>query len=359
MKKITKQLRQTTQGTIGLVYAITVLLLTSAASRAQLTISYSTNPAVFAQGTAITPLTATVSGGATGVNGQTLTVAGNGSAGFTNGTGPGNNSFNLPSGAVADGNGNIYIADAGNNVIRKYAISTGAVSTFAGSGTAGSANGTGTAASFNHPTGVAIDASGTLYVADEDNDLIRKITSAGVVSTLAGSAGAAGDVDAGTGTSARFNLPYGVATDGSGNLFVADYNNHKIRKIVISSTAVSTYAGSGTAGSANGTGTAATFRYPTGVATDASGNVYVADQQNNMIRLINTSQVVTTYAGSTTAGSSPGTGTAASFNYPTSVALDAAGNVYVADKNNNQVRVIATNRAARTGRGPRPCLTPL
>src|SRR6185503_18129919 len=277
----------------------------------------------------------------------TLTIGGNYTAGYADGAGIGATSFNAPSGAAADASGNVYIADAGNNVIRKYSVSSHAVSTFAGSGTAGSANGTGTAATFNHPTGIAIDGSGNLYVADQNNDLLRKITPAGVVTTLAGTAGAPGSTD-GAGTAAKFNLPYGVAADGSGNLYVADYNNNKIRKVVISTAVVSTFAGSGSAGSANGTGTAATFNKPTGVACDASGNVFVADQQNNMIRKITTSAVVSTFAGATTSGATDGTGTAARFNKPTSVTLDASANVYVADQSNNTIRAITSAAVVST-----------
>src|SRR6185503_11244981 len=296
-------------GPWSMVYGLMIALLFAQNAQAQLTISYSTNPNLFTQGTAITTLTPTVSGATPAVNGQTLTIGGNYTAGYADGAGIGATSFNAPSGAAADASGNVYIADAGNNVIRKYSVSSHAVSTFAGSGTAGSANGTGTAATFNHPTGIAIDGSGNLNVADQNNDLLRKITPAGVVTTLAGTAGAPGSTD-GAGTAAKFNLPYGVAADGSGNLYVADYNNNKIRKVVISTAVVSTFAGSGSAGSANGTGTAATFNKPTGVACDASGNVFVADQQNNMIRKITTSAVVSTFAGATTSGATDGTGTA-------------------------------------------------
>jgi RHS repeat-associated protein len=320
------------------VYGLLALLLFSETSEAQLTISYSTNPVTVNQGTAITPLTLTVTGGTPAVNGQTLTIAGTGSAGFVNGTGTGA-SFSSPFGIVADGSGNMYISDAGNNVIRKMVVSSGIVTTFAGSGTAGSTNGTGTAASFNHPAGLSMDASGNVYVADEHNHLIRKISPAGVVTTLAGTAGTSGFTN-GTGTAATFFDPYGVAADGSGNLYVADYGNNAIRKIVISTAVVTTFAGSGSVGSTNGTGTAATFNHPSGVATDASGNVYVADQTNNMIRKISTAAVVTTLAGSNTAGFGNGTGTAATFDAPSAVAVDPSGNVYVADRINNAIRAI-------------------
>ncbi|QKG54465.1 hypothetical protein [Hymenobacter sp. BRD67] len=158
------------------------------------------------------------------------------------------------------------------------------VSTLAGSGGSGSADGTGTAASFNNPIGVAVDAAGTVYVADQRNQLIRKITAAGVVSTLAGTANFPGSAN-GTGTAASFNSPAGVAVDAGGTVYVVDQHNNLIRKIT-GAGVVSTLAGTGTAGSANGTGTAASFNYPAGVAVDAGGTVYVADQRNNLIRKI-------------------------------------------------------------------------
>ena len=173
------------------------------------------------------------------------------------------------------------------------------VSTLAGSGTAAFANGTGTAASFDTPTGVAVDINGNVYIADMTNHRIRKITVAGVVTTLAGS-GAAGSTN-GTGVSAKFSSPRGVAVDASGNVYVADASNHQIRKITVAGV-VTTLAGSGAAGSTNGTGVSAKFSSPRGVAVDASGNVYVADRSNNAIRKITAAGVVTTLAGQTTAG---------------------------------------------------------
>jgi streptogramin lyase len=211
------------------------------------------------------------------------------------------------------------------------------VTTLAGSGSAGSTNGTGTAASFNQPYGVAVDASGNVYVAEYAGSLIRKITSGGVVTTLAGS-GSAG-ADNGTGTAASFYYPVGVAVDASGNVYVADAGNNLIRKIT-SGGVVTTLAGTGSAGADNGTGTAASFSNPIGVWVDASGNVYVADEYNNLIRKITSGGVVTTLAGSGSAGAGNGTGTAASFYSPTGVAVDTSGNVYVADANNNLIRKI-------------------
>ena len=206
------------------------------------------------------------------------------------------------------------------------------VTTLAGSAPAsGSADGTGSAARFNKPGGVAVDSSGNVYVADSENKTIRKVTPSGVVTTLAGTAGANGSTDA-TGSAARFSYPLGVAVDSTGNVYVADRNNHTIRKVTPGGL-VTTLAGSaGVGGSADGSGSAAGFYYPSGVAVDSSGNVYVADANNYTIRKVTPSGVVTTLAGSAGLnGSANGTGSAARFSYPNGVAVDSSGNVYVAD----------------------------
>jgi streptogramin lyase len=244
-------------------------------------------------------------------------------------------SFYKPFGVATDASGNVYVADAGNNQIR-IITPAGLVSTFAGTGAAGAVNGKDTA-TFNSPLGVAVDGSGNVYVADYGNNLIRKITPAGVVSTLAGT-GATG-ADNGAGNIATFNLPEGVAVDAAGNVYVADNGNDLIRKITPEGV-VSALAGSGQAGSANGTGTAASFNSPFGVAVDGAGNVYVADSGNNLIRKISPAGAVTTFAGSGAKGANNATGLAATFNTPSGLAVDAAGNVYVADENNNLIRKI-------------------
>ena len=248
--------------------------------------------------------------------------------------------FNWPTDVAVDSSGNVYVADMANYRIRKIApVAEGgvSVSTLAGTGTQGYQDGDDTEAKFDQPTGVAVDAKGIVYVADFSNNRIRKITSGGEVDTLAGT-GTAGSKD-GAGTSAQFNEPTGVALDAEGNVYVADFSNNRIRKIT-SGGEVDTLAGTGTAGSADGDDTAAQFYTPTGVAVDSSGNVYVADSDNHLIRKITPEGVVSTLAGSGTEGSKDGAGTSAQFNYPTDVAVDSSGNVYVADYSNHLIRKI-------------------
>ncbi len=277
--------------------------------------------------------------------GLVTTLAGSGSPGSTNATGTAA-SFHTPAGVAVDTAGNVYVVDELNYLIRK--ITTGAiVTTLAGSaGVTGSTNATGTAALFNYPQGVAMDSSGNVYVADTYNHLIRKITPGGAVTTLAGSAGVTGATNA-TGTAASFNYPDGVAVDSSGNVYVADYGNNLIRKITYWGN-VTTLAGSGSPGSTNATGTAASFNGPTGVAVDSSGNVYVADRGNHLIRQITYWGNVTTLAGSGSPGATNATGTAASFNLPFGIAVDSFGNVFVADSNNNLIRKITTSGVVTT-----------
>jgi serine/threonine protein kinase, bacterial len=267
--------------------------------------------------------------------GVVSTLAGSSLAGFDNATGLAA-SFNGPRGIAVDTSGNVYVADAGNNMIRKI-TAAGVVTYLAGNTSAGSANGNGTAASFNFPTGIAVDSSGNVYVGDTTNNMIRKITAGGDVTTLAGST-AAGSNNA-TGIAASFNGPRRLAVDSVGNVYVPDTGNNMIRKITPAGV-VTTFAGSTAAGSTNATGAAASFNGPYGVAVDSIGNVYVADTGNNMIRKINAGGLVTTLAGSTTVGHEDGIGTNASFKSPYAVAVDSNGNVYVADAGNDMIRKI-------------------
>jgi hypothetical protein len=271
------------------------------------------------------------------------TLAGSGGQGSADGTGTAA-TFWSPSGVATDFSGNVYVTDTGNNKIRKITTG-GVVTTLAGSGTAGSADGTGTAATFNAPFGVATDSSGNIYVADSGSNKIRKVTPAGVVTTLAGS-GAQGSAD-GTGYAATFSFPYGVATDSSGNIYVTEYGGNKVRKVTPAGV-VTTFAGSGATGFADGMGTTAMFNSPVGVAVDSAGNVYVGDYRNSKIRKITPAGLVATLAGSGTFGDTDGTGTAASFYGPFGLATDSSGEIFVADRLNNKVRKITPEGVVTT-----------
>ncbi|MEO6977587.1 MAG: gliding motility-associated C-terminal domain-containing protein, partial [Mucilaginibacter sp.] len=213
------------------------------------------------------------------------------------------------------------------------------VTTFAGIGSAGSANGPGISASFNLPQGIAIDAAGNLYVADTFNHLIRKITPAGIVSTLAGS-GAPGSNN-GNGTNASFNLPQNLTVDAAGNVFVTDLSNNVIRKITPAGD-VSTYAGRGSAGSNNGPALSASFNQPSGIVVDDIGDLFISDYGGNIIRMIDPAGNVSTLAGSGVAGSLNNTGIVATFAGPKGLALDANRKLYIADYLNNEIRTVYT-----------------
>jgi hypothetical protein len=294
-----------------------------------------------------------------GTNWMVTTIAGQVGVNGINGMvadGMGTNAtFNNPTSIAMDSAGNLYVADTLNNTIRKMtpAGTNWVVSTLAGSAQQmiGSADGTGTNAQFFWPSGVAVDGSGNIYVADTGNNKIRKIRSAGVVSTLAGLPGSQGSVD-GTGNNARFSGPSGAAVDSTGNLYVGDVGNNTIREVT-SLGEVSTMAGQDRSqnlygGSADGVGSEAQFNQPSGVAVDINGNVFVADTANSEIRMVTQGGVVSTIAGNTAwiqlgspiGGSVDGMGTNAQFYFPYGVAVDGAGNLYVADTDNSTIRKI-------------------
>jgi len=272
------------------------------------------------------------------------TLAGTaGSSGSTDATGSAAR-FYFPQGVAVDSEGNVFVADSFNNTIRKV-TSAGVVTTLAGTaGSSGSTDGTGSAARFLLPTSVAVDSEGNVFVADTNNHTIRKVTSAGVVTTLAGSATNSGTAD-GIGSAARFSSPQGVSVDSSGSVFVADRLNHTIRQI-FSGGLVTTLAGTaGSSGSTDGTGSAARFNSPRSTAVDTAGNVFVADTSNRTIRKITSVGVVTTlagFAGLGGSGSTDGTGSAARFNAPQGVAVDSAGNVFVGDTLNHKIRKVTS-----------------
>ena len=282
--------------------------------------------------------------------GSVTTLAGSGTPGFVDATGV-LAEFNLPTGICSDGAGNLFVVDAGNHSIRKIVIATGVVTTFAGTGAPGFLDATGTSAQFDNPLGVCNDGLGNLFVTDASNQRIRKIVIAtGGVTTLAGS-GTAGFLDA-TGTSAQFNFPNGVCSDGAGNLFVGDESNFRIRKIVIATGVVTTLAGTSSSGFLDATGTAAQFASPRGVWSDGAGNLFVGDAANNRIRkIIIATGVVTTLAGNGIAGFLDANGTTARFNYPNGIYGDGAGNLFVADVNNNRIRKIGLQTTSYSWNG--------
>lgn len=274
-------------------------------------------------------------------------AGGSGLGGSQNGTGS-VATFHGAWAVAADASGNVYVADNFNNMIRRV-TSTGVVTTFAGIKQPGSVDGPGPGASFHMPLGVAVDATNNVYVADSYNNLIRKITPSGVVSTLAGS-GTMGKTD-GVGAAASFYMPHGLAVDGSGNVYVADMGNYAVRKITPTGTVTTLADATAIYGSPSGTGLNPGFGGISGIAVDVGGNVYTADTFTFLILKITPAGKVSTLAGinsgnsaagiSDQGGSANGIGIAASFRWPSGLAIDGAGNLYVADAGNNLIRKIS------------------
>ncbi len=307
---------------------------------------YSSTFATFTPGSSMSALTIDPSGNLYAVVNNTIkkitptgavtNYAGTGASGSANGPAA-SATFNNPTGLVFDSAGNLYVADAGNNLIREI-TTAGNVVTFAGSGTAGGADGTGTAAQFSYPAGLTIDTSGNIYVATYYGQSIRKITPAGVVTTIAGLYGTPGYVDA-TGTAARFEYPAGIGIDSNGNLIVGEADSgHRIRKITPAGV-VTTIAGSptGVMGSTNGCGTSATFGYVFYLYVDKSNNtIYVSG--GSVIRAVDSSGCVTTVSGSGNYGLTNGSASTSAYLNPAGLVMDSNGTIYVSDSGNSVIR---------------------
>ncbi len=278
--------------------------------------------------------------------GVITTVAGTGIGGYTgDGAQATNARLNNPNKIAVDPSGNLFIADFGNNVVRKVST-TGVITTIAGTGMAGF-NGDGipaTSAKLNHPCDVAFDHSGNIYIADYSNFLIRKISGSGIISTYVGTGTSGSAGDGGPATAAQIHFAYAMIFDPSDNLYFADAFNNKIRKVTPSGM-ISTYAGTGSPGYSGdgGSATAAQLSNPAGVALDAAGNLYIADDYNNRIRKVTASGTITSVTGNGTAGfmGDGGSATAAEINQPDDVAMDNSGNLYISDNNNNRVRRVS------------------
>lgn len=316
---------------------------------ASLFLAASAVPALQAQGI----LTVTPGRGA-------ATVAGTGAVGDSGDNGAATSATLASPRAVAyDSNGNLYLADENNHVIREISKATGTITTIAGTGGIagyGGDGGAATSAYLDTPTGVAVDSSGNVYIADSHNQRIREV-SGGTIKTIAGNGTAGFGGDGGAATTALLALPTGVAVDSSGNVYIADTNNHRIREI--SAGTINTIAGDGEelyAGD-GGAATSAALDSPTGVAVDAGGNVYIADRLNQRIRMVSPGGTIITIAGSGPANFSGGfsgdgsRATLATLAKPSGVSVDANGNIYVADTNNDVVRQVVSGGAIQSIEG--------
>jgi sugar lactone lactonase YvrE len=280
------------------------------------------------------------------------TIAGNGTEGYSGDGGAATSAeLNAPSGVAVDAAGNIYIADSNNNRIRKVTVSTGIITTVAGNGTAGYSGDGGLATNaelntiYGPGSAVALDAAANIYIADQFNNRIRKVTvSTGIITTVAGDGTTGYSGDGGAATSAELNGPDGVALDATGNIYISDTYNYRVRKVTVSTGHISTVAGDGVNGYSGdgGVATSAAIGEPGHIAMDTAGNIYIPDMDYRVRKVTVSTGDISTVAGNGTLGFSGdgGPATSAELYFPGGVAVDTAGNIYIADRDNNRIRAV-------------------
>ena len=281
------------------------------------------------------------------------TVAGNGSSGFSGDGGPATGAgLKSVEDIFLTPNGDLYIADTGHNRVRKVTAATGIITTIAGSGSPGSSGdgGLATAAKLTTPDGVVVAANGDFYIDDRGNNRVRKVIAAtGIIIAYAGTGTAGYSGDGAAAILAKLNLPQGISLAGNGDLYIADTGNNVIRKVSALTGVITTYAGTGTAGSTGdgGAATSARLNGPKALTLNAAGDLYITDTANNKVRLVTAAGIITTIAGTGTAGSAGdgGSPTSAQLNGPAGIAVSSTGVYYISDTNNNKIRKVSGNLA--------------